>query len=246
MSDIFLSYQRDDRNRVKTLAEALERAGWSVWWDPHLRSGEHFDEVIERELKSAKCVIVVWSDRSIRSQYVKDEAAYALKLNKLIPIAIDDVELPFRYQGLQTIFLTEFADLPSFAPFQKLLDELAGVIGTARKVSKSRKTQSRTSEKATARPAQTNEKWVRHVLKGGITVELPLVAGPGDTLRLRLKFGESATFQERELAWRGIIDQFMKENGYQSYDVTERRDDDTGGSEHIRLRFSRDIYTGKI
>ena len=94
MSDIFISYKREDQVEARALAEALEAAGWSVWWDPRLRYGEHFDEVIEHELNDAKCVIVLWSHRSVQSQYVKDEAAYALKLKKLIPVAIDNVEPP--------------------------------------------------------------------------------------------------------------------------------------------------------
>jgi hypothetical protein len=136
MSDIFLSYKREDRNRAKALAEALENAGWSVWWDPQLRSGEHFDDVIERELISAKCVVVVWSNRSVRSQYVKDEAAYALKLNKLIPVAIDEVELPFRYQGLQTAMLTGWSGSPSFPEFEKLLADLTSIIGSQRRTAR--------------------------------------------------------------------------------------------------------------
>ena len=38
MSDIFISYASEDRDRVKSLARALEQEGWSVWWDrahPH-------------------------------------------------------------------------------------------------------------------------------------------------------------------------------------------------------------------
>jgi hypothetical protein len=33
MSDIFISYAREDRPRVERLAAALEQCGWSVWWD---------------------------------------------------------------------------------------------------------------------------------------------------------------------------------------------------------------------
>ena len=33
MSDIFLSYASEDRERVRPLAEALSRQGWAVWWD---------------------------------------------------------------------------------------------------------------------------------------------------------------------------------------------------------------------
>ncbi len=32
-----------------------------MWWDAALRSGETFDEVIEKELRAAKAVVVLWS-----------------------------------------------------------------------------------------------------------------------------------------------------------------------------------------
>jgi hypothetical protein len=33
MSDIFISYAREDRPRAEAIAKALEEHGWSVWWD---------------------------------------------------------------------------------------------------------------------------------------------------------------------------------------------------------------------
>jgi hypothetical protein len=67
LSDVFLSYARADRLRVKPLADALQKKGWSVWWDPTIRAGEIFDKVIERALADAQCVIVLWSRNSIES-----------------------------------------------------------------------------------------------------------------------------------------------------------------------------------
>jgi hypothetical protein len=46
MSDIFISYKREDQAIARKLADALEKEGWTVWWDPKLRAGDDFDEVI--------------------------------------------------------------------------------------------------------------------------------------------------------------------------------------------------------
>ena len=54
--------------QLRKLANALESEGWTVWWDPKLRAGEHFDDVIEKALNEAKCVIVMWSKRSVQSR----------------------------------------------------------------------------------------------------------------------------------------------------------------------------------
>ena len=36
MADIFLSYKREDREKVRPLVEALQTKGWSVWWDTRI------------------------------------------------------------------------------------------------------------------------------------------------------------------------------------------------------------------
>ena len=40
MTDIFLSYNREDQARAKLFAEAFEAQGFKVWWDVGLRAGE--------------------------------------------------------------------------------------------------------------------------------------------------------------------------------------------------------------
>ncbi|MBB3230905.1 hypothetical protein FHR97_001757 [Halomonas stenophila] len=95
------------------MAGALEADGWSVWRAPRLRTGEHVDAAIERELGEAQCVIVLWSSRFIASQDVKDEATYGLTLNKRVLMAIDDVTPSFRPQGRHTHYLRDGASRPS-------------------------------------------------------------------------------------------------------------------------------------
>ena len=109
MSDIFISYKREEQDKARQLADALEKQGWSVWWDPKLRAGEHFDDVIQKALQEARCVIVLWSKRSVQSRYVKDESSYALRRGKLVPVTIEDVELPFRFEVIHTLSLADWA-----------------------------------------------------------------------------------------------------------------------------------------
>ena len=68
MSSIFISYSQSDRAKAQMLATALEREGWSVWWDPKIPPGKTFDEVVEKALERAKCVIVLWSRTSVTSR----------------------------------------------------------------------------------------------------------------------------------------------------------------------------------
>jgi TIR domain len=86
MSDIFISYKREEQATARKLADALESEGWSVWWDPKLRAGEHFDDMIEKALHEAKCVLVLWSERSVQSRYVRDEDRTHITLKPAKPV----------------------------------------------------------------------------------------------------------------------------------------------------------------
>ena len=127
--DIFISYNREEQTIARKLANALEGEGWSVWWDPKLRAGEHFEDVIEKALRESKCFVVMWSKRSVESQFVKDEATYALNRNKLVPVMIEEVELPFRFEGLHTPSLLGWDGSKDSSDFRRLVENISEIVG---------------------------------------------------------------------------------------------------------------------
>jgi TIR domain len=165
MSDIFISYRREDQITARKLADALEGEGWTVWWDPKLRAGEHFDDVIEKALSEAKCVIVMWSKLSLESPYVKDEASYALNRNKLVPVMIEEVGLPFRFEGLHTPRLLGWDGSKEFSEFRRLVDDISTILGPlpraqaedSRKVGEEWERQ-RSEEEARAKPEEASRR----------------------------------------------------------------------------------------
>jgi len=108
MSDVFISYAREDRNKAKALAELFQQQGWSVWWDRNIPPGRSFDEVIEEALGAAKCVVVLWSKNSVSSDWVKGEAAEALQRKILLPLRIDSANVPLEFRRLQTVDLSDW------------------------------------------------------------------------------------------------------------------------------------------
>ena len=97
-TDIFLSYARQDRGTARLFADGLAAEGFSVWWDASLRSGETFDEVIERNLRDAKAVVVLWSPASVASRWVRAEATLADRRNKLAPAIIAPCDRPIIFE----------------------------------------------------------------------------------------------------------------------------------------------------
>ncbi len=125
MTDVFISYASEDRDRARKLASALEARGWSVWWDRKIIAGQAFDQVIEHELETAKCVVVLWSKDSISSEWVKNEAAVAAERGVLVPALIDNVKLPLEFRRKQTADLVSWDGAPSDEGFQALCDGVA-------------------------------------------------------------------------------------------------------------------------
>jgi hypothetical protein len=141
MSDIFISYSNKDRPWVEQFAKVLAEHGWSVWWDRQIPTGESFDTVIEQELLGAKCVIVVWSQHSVVSDWVKTEAATARERKVLLPVLIDDAKLPLEFKRVQTQFLRDWQDGRPHPGFDQLVRDIARVLG-GKLVEESRPTKS--------------------------------------------------------------------------------------------------------
>ena len=73
MADIFISYSHQDRIVAQKIASAFESFGWSVFWARSIKPGERFDDVMENELKNCRCQVVLWSETSVESSWVRGE-----------------------------------------------------------------------------------------------------------------------------------------------------------------------------
>jgi TolB-like protein len=106
-TDVFLSYKGEDRTRLQPLVEALEADGITVWWDAHIGGGTNWRQDIQEHLDAAKCVIVVWSKRSVgpEGEFVRDEASRARRRGTYLPVRIDDVETPLGFGEVQALSL---------------------------------------------------------------------------------------------------------------------------------------------
>jgi hypothetical protein len=61
--------------------------------------------VIEEALKRARCVVVLWSNHSIQSQWVWEEANDGLERGVLIPVLLEEVKPPMGFRSIQAIEL---------------------------------------------------------------------------------------------------------------------------------------------
>ncbi len=108
MTDIFLSYSREDQAIARRFAEGFEREGLTVWWDQALRSGENYDQVTESALREAKAVVVLWSKQSVDSRWVRAEATQADRNGTLMPVMIEPCNRPIMFELKHTAELAHW------------------------------------------------------------------------------------------------------------------------------------------
>ena len=118
MTDIFLSYSRDDQATARRFAEAFEREGLSVWWDQTLNPGEAYDQVTEKALQDAKAVVVLWSKKSVESRWVRAEATQAHSNGTLVPVMIEPCKRPIMFELTHTAELSHWKGDPNDAAWQ--------------------------------------------------------------------------------------------------------------------------------
>ncbi|WP_198372662.1 TIR domain-containing protein [Roseomonas rosulenta] len=129
MADVFISYKSQRRDMVEQLARVLELNGYSVWFDRALVPGEGFPQPIERELRSARATLVVWCERSVTSDWVREEANLAKRLGRMIPVRLARVEPPLGFGTLQSIDLSGWDGEPRSHLLDRVLLEVARLVG---------------------------------------------------------------------------------------------------------------------
>ncbi len=123
MADVFISSASEDRARVRRLATALEAQNFTVWWDRALAPGEDDAASVERALKDAKAVIVVWTAASAASPLVRDEAGRARDDGRLFPVLIDrGVETPLGFGAYPPADFTGWTGDPRARAVKALAD----------------------------------------------------------------------------------------------------------------------------
>jgi hypothetical protein len=102
---IFISYPKRQPELPRLVADLLESAGYTVWWDTRLIIGQFFRRAIKQKLDAADAVIVIWTPYSVSSKWVIAEASRADDRGVLIPLRTKDLDprqIPLPYSEYQT------------------------------------------------------------------------------------------------------------------------------------------------
>lgn len=123
MPDVFISYSRKDRPFAEAIAAQLTALGLDVWWDRDLLAGEDYRKKTAGIIEKVAVTIVIWSRRSVDSEWVVGEASAARARKILLPVSADGATPPLDFRSFNTI------DMSSWAPGDPLPAMLLKAIG---------------------------------------------------------------------------------------------------------------------
>ena len=93
---VFFSYTHADSRFVDTLQTAFEKKGVRTWRDIHSAEAGPLEKVIDRAITLNPTMVLVLSENSVRSAWVRWEIEKAVRLERLekrpvlCPVALDD------------------------------------------------------------------------------------------------------------------------------------------------------------
>jgi DNA/RNA endonuclease G (NUC1) len=127
LADVFVSYARADVAIVAAMVNSLRDEGFTVWFDESIYAGAEWETLLLGTLSAAKAVLVVWSRHSITRPWVLREAQLARAAGRLVPIRIDDCDIPPEFEDIQVADMTGWDghSNPRLAPLLVGLAKLA-------------------------------------------------------------------------------------------------------------------------
>lgn len=116
---VFLAHATADNDRfARALALGLNGRGLNVWFDEwEMGLGDSIvDRIFEEGVPSAEAMVVIVSEASVKSQWVREEmnAGFIRRIEgrfKLIPIIIDDVPIPGALKSTLYRRVSDLADI---------------------------------------------------------------------------------------------------------------------------------------
>jgi len=109
----FVSYAHEDEERVDEVVSYLKARGIEVWWDDLLEPGDDWSGMLLDKIRYAACFVVLWSEASVRADFVRAEALRAneaLNKGRIVPVLLDRSavrNIPLPFNALQHVDLSE-------------------------------------------------------------------------------------------------------------------------------------------
>src|SRR5437588_560766 len=125
MSAVFVSHSSKDNEAAKAICTALENRSLPCWIaSRNVGPGENFQEAIVKAIRTAKVMVLVFTDNANNSNEIKKELALASRYNLVvIPVRVENVvpseafELEFATQQWVDLFKDWEREIERLSPW---------------------------------------------------------------------------------------------------------------------------------
>jgi hypothetical protein len=92
---VFLAHNSKDVSMVKSVYQTLEENGFECWVaEFNTELGKNVSDKVKEEIEVADAVVVLWTKRGGRSEFVNQEIGYALRAGKtILPLVMGKAKL---------------------------------------------------------------------------------------------------------------------------------------------------------
>jgi outer membrane protein OmpA-like peptidoglycan-associated protein len=129
MTDVFISYKREERARCVAIYNALVDLKLSVWFDAHIEPGTSFDREIEREVRTAKTILVLWSELACDSDWIRAEARTGKQGERLVAARLDECLPPLEFASVQAVDLFDAGNFQSGEGWRQIVGRIGRLTG---------------------------------------------------------------------------------------------------------------------
>ncbi len=124
-STVFISYHRESGTEfAQQLKRDLESAGHRCWLDTtSVPGGAQWGKAIPSAIRNSAALVVVVTDKTLQSLWVRKEIQFALKLDKfIVPVLVQDVPRDDDYWLIDHLAEVNFFDCDPLLALSRLLD----------------------------------------------------------------------------------------------------------------------------
>lgn len=129
MSDVFISYAREQRLHVDRIAAALRDLELDVWFDRHLTAGAEFPAEIDAEARKTRAMIVCWTPDACSSPWVRKEAEIGRERGVLVPLFLRACTPPGQFATIHAIDLVRWSTREEDTRWDEVLRRLEALTG---------------------------------------------------------------------------------------------------------------------
>jgi hypothetical protein len=101
MSDIFFSYAPDDIDQAEKLRDTFLQQGWTVWNGPVTVHADAYNDRVDRALKEAKVVVVLWSHAARKSAFMRNVIERQGRMPPIF-VRLEDVDVPDEFRFVRS------------------------------------------------------------------------------------------------------------------------------------------------